>query len=112
MIKVSVMYPNGPDAHLDEDYYVHRHMPMVGQLLGPVLQGASVDVGVATPQGPPPYLLIAHLWFETLEAFESALAAHGPALMADIPNYTNVRPIFQVSAVRLAAEPTTVHAAP
>jgi uncharacterized protein (TIGR02118 family) len=42
-----------------------------------------------------------HLLFDSVEAFQSALAAHGPTLLADIPNYTNTQPAFQVSEVKL-----------
>jgi uncharacterized protein (TIGR02118 family) len=29
MIKVSVMYPNTPDARFDHEYYREKHMPLV-----------------------------------------------------------------------------------
>ena len=29
MIKVSVLYPNGPDKKLDIDYFMNKHVPMM-----------------------------------------------------------------------------------
>ena len=111
MIKVSVMYPSRPDATFDADYYLNRHMPLVARLLGGVMKGGGVDRGIGTPDGPAPYLFMAHLWFESMETFQSAMGEHGPALMADIPNYTNVQPVVQVSEVVMAGEPAGTRAA-
>jgi hypothetical protein len=35
--------------------------------------------------------------FETLEAFQAGFAQVGAELVADIPNYTNIEPIIQIS---------------
>ena len=37
------------------------------------------------------------LYFETIEGFQQSLAQHGPELIADIPNFTNVELVLQVS---------------
>jgi hypothetical protein len=34
MIKVSVLYPDGPGATFDMGYYLNRHIPMVRAKLG------------------------------------------------------------------------------
>ena len=47
MIKVSVMYPSGPDARFDMDYYRDRHMPMVQARMGGALKFYTVDRGLA-----------------------------------------------------------------
>lgn len=110
MIKVSVMYPQRDGARFDIDYYCNRHMALVRQLLGTSVKGMAVDQGIGDPQQAP-YVAIGHLWFDSVEAVQAALAEHGPALMADVPNYTNVQPVIQVSEVRMAAEPSAAHAA-
>ena len=51
MIKVSVMYPNGPDARFDEAYYRDRHMPMVKELMGDHCKSYAVDGAI--PGGVP-----------------------------------------------------------
>jgi uncharacterized protein (TIGR02118 family) len=111
MVKVSVMYPNRPDATFNREYYLTKHMPLVSRLLEGVMRGGAVDQGIDTPEGPAPYLFIAHLWFDSLEAFNAAMTQHGAALMGDIPNYTNVQPVVQVSSVVIAGEPAAAQAA-
>ena len=103
MIKVSVLYPNGAGATFDMPYYVNSHMPMVGRLLGNALKGMAIDEGLGgmTPGSPAPYLGMCHLLFNSVEDFGAAFAQHGPAIQADIPNYTNTQPVIQISAVKM-----------
>ncbi|MEJ2010521.1 MAG: EthD family reductase [Acidobacteriota bacterium] len=103
MIKVSVMYPNSPGGRFDMAYYLESHIPMVREKLGGALKGVSVDQGIAgdEPGSPPPYLALAHLLFDSMEAFGAAFGPHEKAIGADVPNYTNVQPVLQVSEVKL-----------
>ena len=101
MIRLSVMYPNHEGASFDMAYYCNTHMALVRRLLGAAVKGVSVDQGIGAPEKPAPYLAIGYLLFDSLEAFQSALASHGAALMEDIPNYTNSQPTIQVSEVKL-----------
>ena len=103
MIKVSVMYPNSSDASFDMTYYLDRHMPMVGKLMGSALKGMTVEQGLAggEPGAPAPYVALCHLTFDSVDAFQAAFAQHGGTILADIPNYTNTQPTVQVSQVKL-----------
>jgi uncharacterized protein (TIGR02118 family) len=103
MIKVSVMYPNASDATFDMAYYLDRHMPMVRDLMGGVLKGVNIEEGLAggQPGVPPPYTVLCHLLFDSVDAFQSAFDTHSPAILADIPNYTNTQPTLQISQVKL-----------
>jgi len=103
MIKVTVLYPNGPGKTFDMSYYLASHMPMVKQRIGAALKGMAVDEGLGgvEPGAPPPYLAIGHLFFESLDAFKLAFATHGVPIVADVPNYTNSQPVIQVNEVRL-----------
>ena len=47
MIIVSVLYPNGPKARFDIDYYTRKHMPMVQERLGTPLRRVVVEQGIA-----------------------------------------------------------------
>ena len=79
MIKVSVLYPNGPDKKFDQDYYMNKHIPMVLQRLeGTGLVRAEVEKGIGTvePGAPPPFVLIAHLVYNTVEEFQRAFEPH------------------------------------
>jgi uncharacterized protein (TIGR02118 family) len=98
LIKLSVMYPNSDGVTFDMEYYLNSHTPLVQRTLGATLKGISVDQGVA---GQGPYLAMGHLLFESMEELQGALATHGPALLADIPNYTSAQPTMQVSEVKL-----------
>jgi uncharacterized protein (TIGR02118 family) len=95
------MYPNSESATFNIDYYCNSHMALVRDLLGAKVKGISVDFGVGQPGSPAPFIVIGHLLFDSVEEFQSAMAAHGARLMADIANYSNVRPTIQVSEVRM-----------
>lgn len=101
MIKLSVLYPNGDSATFDMEYYCKSHMPMVRQSLGAALKGIVVDQGIGQPGSPAPFLAMGHLVFDSMVDLQSALDAHGPKLMADIPNYTNVQPTIQISEIKM-----------
>jgi len=82
-------------------YYLETHIPLVRRLLGAQLKGVSVDRGIGIPGSPAPYQAIGHLLFDSVVDLQAALDTHGPALMADIPNYTNSQPAIQVSEVKM-----------
>ena len=101
MFKVSVMYPNQAGATFDHAYYRDRHMPLVAGKLGAALVRYTVDRGLGggAPGSPPAFVASCALYFESLEAFQSGMATHGGAIMADIPNYTTIAPQIEVSEV-------------
>ena len=101
MIKVSVMYPNGPDAHFDEAYYRDKHMPMVKQLMGDHCKSWAFDRALSGGQDASnaPYIAMGHLFCESVEAFQAGFGPHTKEIMADIPNYTNQKPVIQMSEV-------------
>ena len=103
MVKVSVMYPNTAGVQFDMTYYLDRHMPMVGKLLCGALKGVNVEQGLAggAPGAPAPYVAMCHLLFDSVDAFQAAFGEHSPAILADIPNYTNAQPQIQISQVKL-----------
>ncbi len=103
MIKVSVLYPKTDTTSFDMDYYCNSHMPMVKEKLGDACKNISVEGGLAggAPDSPPPYIAMGHLYFDSVDDFQSAFGPHAEAIMADIPNYTNVDPVLQVSEVHV-----------
>jgi uncharacterized protein (TIGR02118 family) len=105
MIKLSVMYAAGEATKFDMDYYCNSHRPMVQRKLGAACKGFAIDEGLGggAPGSPPPYVAIGHLFFESLEVFQAAIAPHEAAIMADIANYTNVTPTLQFSNVKAAS---------
>ena len=100
MIKVSVFYPNEEGKKFDMSYYCNKHIPMCQEKLG--CKQVAVEQGLAGPAPGTRALFIAmgHLYFDSLEAFQKAFAPHAAAIMADIPNYTNIQPTIQISEVK------------
>ena len=101
MIKVTILYPNGEGKKFDMDYYSTKHMPMIASLLGDSLKMFSIDKGIAgrTPADPIPYLAIGYLYFDNLSAFQNSFRPHAEKIRSDVPNYTNIQPILQISEV-------------
>jgi uncharacterized protein (TIGR02118 family) len=103
MIRVSVLYPHSAGARFDMDYYLNRHIPMVRDKLGSACKGVTVEQGLSGggPGTAPAYEVLAHVLFESVQAFQAAFAPHANAIMADMPNYTEIQPITQISDVKL-----------
>ena len=103
MIKVSVLYPNNDSASFDMDYYCNSHIPMVKDKLGDACKDVSVEGGLGggEPDSPPPYVAMGHFYFDTVEEFQAAFGPHAAAIMGDIPNYTTVDPVIQISHVHI-----------
>lgn len=103
MIKVSVLYANTKGSKFDMVYYLNKHMPMVKQKLGAACKGLAVEQGLAggAPGAPASYVAMGHLMFDTVEAFQAAFGPHAGAIMADVPNYTDITPVIQVSEVKM-----------
>lgn len=100
MIKISVMYPNSPDAHFDEIYYRDKHMPMVQRLMGSYCKYYAVDRAMAGASAEKaPYIAMGHLFCESIADFDAGFGPHEKEIMADIPNYTSQAPILQFANV-------------
>ncbi len=100
MICVSVFYPAAGESRFDLSYYLQKHCPMVVDKLRPFgLQRLDVDQGLSgfSPAIPPNYLVIARLYFDTLENFQAGMATVGEQVLADVPNYTDIPLEMQVS---------------
>jgi len=102
-IKVSVLYPNGEGKTFDMDYYSNNHVPMVGGLLGDAIIGATVENGLGggEPDSPAPFAAMGNLYFDTMESFENSFGPNAETIMADLPNFTNIEPIVQISEVMI-----------
>jgi uncharacterized protein (TIGR02118 family) len=103
MIRVNVLYPNNPGSTFDMNYYLSKHMPMVQQKMGAALKGMTVDQGLngGLPGTEAAQRVIASLLFDSVEAFEHAFTPHTAEIMGDIPRYTNIAPVIQVSEVKM-----------
>jgi len=103
MTKVTILYPNAPNAKFDMKYYVTRHLPMVRDKCAPACHGIAADSGLAgfEPGSPAPYIAVGYLMFDSEAAFRKAFGAHQAEILADVPNYTNTQPVIQISETSL-----------
>ncbi len=103
MTKVSVLYPNGADKNFDMDYYCNTHIPMVEKLLGKHLKGATVEKGIgsAAPGSTAPHACMGNMYFDSVEDFGKAFGPNAKQIMGDLPNFTNIEPVIQVSEVMM-----------
>ena len=101
MIKVTVLYPNGGGKKFDMDYYTQKHFPLLKSLFGDALKATAIDKGVAggAPGAPVPFIAIGYLYFDTLADFQNGMKANGTKIRGDIPNYTDIQPVIQISEV-------------
>ncbi len=103
MIKVSVFYPYEEGKKFDMNYYLRKHIPMVQEKLGAACKRVEVDLGLSggAPGSHPTYAAMCHLYFDSLESFQTAFVPHDKTFAADAPNYSQVKPIIQISEAKL-----------
>jgi uncharacterized protein (TIGR02118 family) len=101
MIKVSVMYPNTSGARFDHAYYRDTHMPLVKAKMGDRCKYYTVDKGLggAAPGKPATYVAMCHIFCDSIESFQAGFGPNAQEIMADIPNYTDLAPVIQISEV-------------
>jgi|SRR6185369_6301793 uncharacterized protein (TIGR02118 family) len=105
MTRITFVYPKSKDARFDLHYYVEKHMPWSIDLLSvhPGFRSVSVERGVSGgPGADAPFVAVCNFLFETLDDFMDAVTPHLAALRADMRNYTDIEPIFQVSEVLIS----------
>jgi uncharacterized protein (TIGR02118 family) len=102
MIKVSVLYPSKPGNRFDVDYYLTVHMPMSARLLGTAVKEISIEIGIAGggPNEPAPFAAIVGFACDSVDVFMAAFTPVVGQLQGDIPNYTDIEPVIQISEIR------------
>jgi uncharacterized protein (TIGR02118 family) len=103
VIKVTILYPKTEGSRFDIDYYLGTHMPMSITLLGPAMEAITVE-RVVSPGAPWPdaaYHAITCFVCSSREVYEQAFFPHMETLQADMPNYTDIPAIIQVSEIAL-----------
>jgi uncharacterized protein (TIGR02118 family) len=92
------MYPDAEDATFDMDYYINKHIAMVKEKCAPAIRECTVEQGLAGPE-PARYKVIARLGVDTMDDFLKYVAPNDPIFAADVPNFTNIRPVIQINEV-------------
>jgi uncharacterized protein (TIGR02118 family) len=103
VIKVSVFYENTEGKKFDAAYYLSKHIPLVKQKLGSACKRVEVDQGLgsAQPGSKPAFAFMAHMLFDSVDAFQKAFEPHADTIMGDVPNYTDIQPVVQLSEVKM-----------
>lgn len=103
MLKVSVFSPNAAGSKFDMDYDCRSHIPMAQQKRGTACKGVAVEQGLAggAPGALAAFVAMGHLYFDPVDSFQAAFGPHAEAIMADIPNYTDISLQIQISDVKI-----------
>ena len=103
MIKVSLFYPNKPGSRFDFEYYLKTHMPMSIKLLGPAVKSVTIERGIEGVEkgSPPAFAALCHFVCESREAFEAAFLPNATVLQGNMPRYTDIEPVIQMSEIAL-----------
>jgi uncharacterized protein (TIGR02118 family) len=98
MIRVAVLYPRTTGKKFDLEYYKNHHMQLVKQKLTPLK--IEIDLGVPNSRSKDsPYIAIGYMTFESVDEMVARYGAAAKELLADIPNYTDIEPLMQISEV-------------
>jgi uncharacterized protein (TIGR02118 family) len=98
MVMISFIYPDAKGARFDEAYYVQKHLSRVRELWAPLgLESVTPLVRIDGNQESGPFRAVSMLRFASLEHYQHALANGGAELLADVANFTDIKPFPQIS---------------
>jgi uncharacterized protein (TIGR02118 family) len=74
---------------------------MCQELFGSACKRYTVDKGIAggAPNLPATYVAMCHFFFDSVPEFQAAFAPHAKAILEDVPRYTDLSPVIQISDV-------------
>lgn len=101
MIRVTGLYQWQDGAHFDHEYYNAEHMRLTRDTLathGLLRLESDRYLSSAAPV-PGQIVAASNAYFPTLDVAQTAMAKVGKILMADLPNYTNLKPQIHLSVV-------------
>ncbi len=101
MIRVIGIYRWAEGASFDHQYYQNTHMQLTRDLLTPLgLVRLEADRYLAANLVAPGTIIAAsHAYFPSIEIAKTALSAVGATLMADVANYTTLKPELSFAVV-------------
>lgn len=75
--------------------------PGIRLLMGDSCKSYTVDKGLAggAPGAPATYVGMCHIFCDSVATFQAGFGPHAQEIMADIPNYTDLTPVIQISEV-------------
>jgi uncharacterized protein (TIGR02118 family) len=103
MIRVSVLYPAGDGRTFNMDYYLKTHIPLFRNRMGAAMKDIRVEQGVngLAPGSAAPFVAMVHATFDSAESFQAVFLPHAAEIQGDVPNYTNIQPMLQISEVKV-----------
>ena len=103
MIRMSVLYPASDGHKFDMDYYLRTHIPLFRNRMGAAMKDIRVEQGVNGPMpgSPAPFVAMVHATFDSAEALQAAYLPHAAEIQGDVPNYTTIQPLIQISEVKV-----------
>lgn len=102
---MTILYPNTDNVRFDFEYYKNHHLPLIMKLYNKAISKFELRKGLPAPDGTkPPYVATINIYIADQQAFDEAGAQHGQTLVDDVPNFSNVLPIFQQDEIYEIAE--------
>jgi len=104
MFKLTILYPNTPDAAFDFDYYLKTHMPLSLKRQGAAVKSVLIEKGydAGVPGITFAHIVVCHFTYDSQQAFMDAFLPHAEELQGDMGNYTNIEPIIQFSTIEMS----------
>jgi uncharacterized protein (TIGR02118 family) len=101
MIRLTIMYPDAEDAYFDMDYYINKHITLVKDTCGDAIKACTVEqaLGGGGPGSEASYRVVARLSVDSMDDFLKYVAPNDPIFAADVPNFTNIKPVIQINEV-------------
>jgi uncharacterized protein (TIGR02118 family) len=100
MAVFTVLYPARDGAKFDHAYYEATHIPLAREAFAATgLTGVQVLKGLSAGDGgPAPFIVIVNLTFRDAAALQASLGGpRAPEVLADVPRFTDIQPIVQIS---------------
>lgn len=100
MVKLTVMYPYREGCRFDMEYYVNHHITVHRN--DPKVLGILIERGENGFRGgvTPPMICTAHFFYASIgDLNESRTPEKGARQLADLPNFTDIEPVDQISEV-------------
>ena len=102
MIRLSALYRKSTGSHFDEDYYLGRHIPLAKETLAEYgLIRIEADIYQDTEYlGERQYFAMTSAYFPDMSCLERMHSDRVEGkLGSDVPKYTNIIPVLQVSEI-------------
>lgn len=102
MVNITITYPIEEGNWFDMNYYLGHHVVLSTSIFGDVLKGITIEKCERKGSGSDElvcYAVIGRLFFENTDDFYNRYLPKKDILEKDLLNYTDVKPIAQISNI-------------